>query len=78
MARRGTFFFLFSEISESRANRGAIIESVCHVSFCKRGMFLVGILKKKWGMFFCGGKRKKRNIYLKKKIIIKIKIIINK
>ena len=24
---------------------------------------MVGILKKKWGMVFCGGKRKKRNTF---------------
>ena len=45
---------------------GAIVESVRHLSFSKYRDFYGGVSeKKKAACFFCGGKRKKRNIFYK-------------
>ena len=42
---------------------GVIIESATTYFSVKRGIILMGILKKSGAWFFCGGKRKKQNIY---------------
>ena len=57
---------------------GAIIESFCHSSFCKKWDFFDADSEKSGAWFFCRGKTMKRNVYsINKKIYTKWDLIVS-